>query len=308
MPINSLEFTTLMQQQLDQHIESAAVTGFMEANAGQVQYNGGRTIKLPTLSTTGLADYDRDKGFNNVGSVTLEFTPYTMTMDRGATFQLDAMDVNETNFIATAAAVMKDFQEKHVIPEIDAYRLSSLAKKAGEATNTEAIALTAANAFGKVREHARAVRDYVGQQVPLVCAITSEAMALIEDSDKYQRTVSIAGTGANDLNLGIRSIDGIQFLIVPSGRMKDKYEYLTGEGAGAAKDRFGFKPASDAKDINWLIFPRSVPIAVSKTDTIRLFTPETYQNAHAWKIDYRKYHDLWVKKSMLKALFACTKA
>lgn len=308
MPINTLEFTTIMQTQLDQQIEAEAVTGFMEANAGQVQYNGGRTIKLPTISTTGLADYDRDKGFNNMGSVTLAYTPYTMTTDRGTTFQLDAMDVNETNFVATAAAVMKDFQTSHVIPEIDAYRLSTLAQKAKEATNTEALALTAANAFSKVREHARAVRDYVGQQVPLVCTITSEAMGLIEDSDKYQRMVSIAGTGANDLNLGIRSIDGVYFIIVPSGRMQDKYEYLTGTGTGAAQERFGFKPATDAKGINWLLFPRTVPIAVSKTDTVRLFTPENYQNAHAWKIDYRKYHDLWVKKSMLKALFACTKA
>ena len=60
MAINTLEFTTIMQTQLDQQIEAEAVTGFMEANAGQVQYNGGRTIKLPTISTTGLADYDRD--------------------------------------------------------------------------------------------------------------------------------------------------------------------------------------------------------------------------------------------------------
>lgn len=308
MAINNLEFTTLMQTNLDQHIVAQAITGFMEANAGQVQYNGGRTIKLPTISTTGLADYDRDKGFNNVGSVTLEFTPYTMTMDRGTTFQLDAMDVNETNFVATAANVMRDFQANHVIPEIDAYRLSTLAQKAKEASNNEALTLTADNAFAKVREHARAVRDYVGQQVPLVCAITGEAMALIEDSDKFQRLVNIVGTGAQDLNLGIRSIDGIQFMLVPGGRMKDKYEYLTGTGSGSASERFGFKPASDAKDINWLIFPKNVPIAVSKTDIVRLFTPETYQNAHAWKIDYRKYHDLWVKKSRLKALFACTKA
>lgn len=52
--------------------------------------------------------------------------------------------------------------------------------------------------------------------------------------------------------------------------------------------------AADAKDINWIITVRQVPIAVSKTDVTRIFDPMTNQNANAWKIDYRKYHDLWI--------------
>ena len=39
---------------------------------------------------------------------------------------------------------------------------------------------------------------------------------------------------------------------------------------------------------------RQAPIAVSKTDVTRIFDPMTNQNANAWKIDYRKYHDLWI--------------
>ena len=31
-----------------------------------------------------------------------------------------------------------------------------------------------------------------------------------------------------------------------------------------------------------------------KTDVTRIFDPMTNQNANAWKIDYRKYHDLWI--------------
>ena len=42
------------------------------------------------------------------------------------------------------------------------------------------------------------------------------------------------------------------------------------------------------------------PIAVNKTDKIRIFDPNTNQDADAWKLDYRKYHDLWIMDEDLK--------
>jgi len=45
----------------------------------------------------------RDNGFNQ-GAVTLKYANYTLTQDRGRTFQLDSMDVDESNFVATAGA------------------------------------------------------------------------------------------------------------------------------------------------------------------------------------------------------------
>ena len=49
-----------------------------------------------------------------------------MTQDRGTSFQLDALDINETNFIANATRVVSLFQKEQVVPEIDAYRYSKL--------------------------------------------------------------------------------------------------------------------------------------------------------------------------------------
>lgn len=43
-----------------------------------------------------------------------------------------------------------------------------------------------------------------------------------------------------------------------------------------------------------LICPKNAPIAVSKTDNVKIITPEANQFADAWDIDYRKYHDLFV--------------
>lgn len=304
MPINTLEFTTLMAPKLDQQIVKEATSGWMEANAGQVDYNGGKTIKLPTLSTTGLGDYDRDAGFNRPGKVTLAYEPYTMTQDRGTSFQLDAMDVKETNFVASAGNVIKTFQSEHVIPEIDAYRYATLANKAKTASNHEAITVTASNALDKWRTHVRAVRDVVGIDAPLICTITSEALAMIEDNTKVQRILSVTDFNQGGMNFRVKTIDDVIFKVVPQARLYTKFIFETGE------TNFGFKPdtSGGTKAIQWLICPQNLPIAVSKTDKLRVFEPDINQGADAWKIDYRKYHDLWVLKSRLKALFACTKA
>ena len=125
MPINTLATATLFQQTLDLVAQQEALTGWMEANAGQVRYSGGAEVKIPKIALQGLGAYDRDNGYQQ-GAINLSYETRTMTQDRGRKFQLDPMDVDETNFVATASTVMGEFQRMWVVPEIDAYRLSKL--------------------------------------------------------------------------------------------------------------------------------------------------------------------------------------
>ena len=129
MAINTLATAALFQKTLDEAAVREATTGWMEANAGQVIYNGGAEVKIPKMTLQGMANYDRDKGYTQ-GSITLEYETRKMTQDRGRKFTLDAMDTNETNFVVNAAGAMAQFQREYVIPEIDAYRISKLASDA----------------------------------------------------------------------------------------------------------------------------------------------------------------------------------
>ena len=128
MAINTLEMAKIFQQELDKQMLTAGTSGWMEANASNVKYSGGDTVRMPVISTTGLAKYDRDEGFNQ-GAVTLAYKDYTLTQDRGRTFHLDSMDVNESNFVATAGTVVGEFQRLQVAPEIDAYRYSRMNRR-----------------------------------------------------------------------------------------------------------------------------------------------------------------------------------
>ena len=108
------------------------------------------------------------------------------------------------------------------------------------------------------------------------------------------------------MNFKVKSLDESVIRTAPSSRLKTKYEILDGTTSG--QEAGGLKAAADAKDINWIITPQRVPIAISKTDKLRVFEPDTNQKADAWKIDFRKYHDLWIKEADKKIIFVCVGA
>ena len=300
MAINTLQYSQQFQTVLDAQMLASATSAFMEANAGQVKYDGGDTVHIPEVSMQGLAKYDRDEGFNQ-GSVTLKFNPYKMTQDRGRTFQLDSMDVNETNFVATAGTVMGEFQRTQVIPEIDAYRYSKISALAtAENKVTTGFTPAVANILEKLEAEITEIQDVVGEEEGLIIVMSTKLRTILNNADKFNRYLNVAEFKNGSVNTTVKSFNDIPILGVPSARMKTAYVF--NDGKTANQQAGGFKADTGAKDINWIIMPQRAPIAVSKTDKVRVFTPELNQKADAWKIDYRKYHDLWIPKNRFAAI------
>ncbi|ADL53218.1 hypothetical protein [Clostridium cellulovorans] len=300
---NFSAYVTLFQQALDKQAVAKLTSGWMDANAGQVIYNGGKDIKIPKISMDGLADYNRSTGFTQ-GAVTLDYETKTMTMDRGRTFLLDSMDVNETNFVVSASNVMGQFQATKVVPEIDAYRYSTIATSCIDATtSTQVLAtggntITAANVLELLKADIAAIQDIVGGDVPLVISMSAIISSYLDQSDKINKNISIMDFEKGGITTKVKSIDMIPIIPVPSARLKTKYVFNDGVTSGQTAG--GFVADATAKNINWLITPQTAPIAVNKTDKVRIFDPATNQDADAWKLDYRKYHDLWIMDEALK--------
>lgn len=300
MAINTLQYSQQFQTVLDAQMLAGATSAFMEANAGQVKYDGGDTVHIPEISMQGLAKYDRDEGFNQ-GSVTLKFNPYKMTQDRGRTFQLDSMDVNETNFVATAGTVMGEFQRTQVIPEIDSYRYSKISALAtAENKVTTGFTPAVATILEKLEAEITEIQDVVGEDEGLIIVMSTKLRTILNNADKFNRYLNVAEFKNGSVNTTVKSFNDIPILGVPSARMKTAYVF--NDGKTANQQAGGFKADTGAKDINWIIMPQRAPIAVSKTDKVRVFTPELNQKADAWKIDYRKYHDLWIPKNRFAAI------
>lgn len=294
MPLNTLAYAAQLQTKLDEKAVVGLTSGWMDANASQVQYNGGNKVRMPEMEVTGLKDYDRDKGYPE-GSVTLTFKDYEMGMDRGTSFQLDAMDVNETNFIANATTVTSKFQKEHVLPEIDAYRYSklyALLKEAGKNTEYTAASDTV---YDALMDDIARVRDVVGDEVPLMVSIRQTVLSYLERHDKFTKILNLADFEAGVIKTKIRQIDNNFFKPVPTSRMKTAYVFADGKTAG--EESGGFKAADGAKNVNWIIMPQSAPIAVTKQDKMKIYDPDTYQKADAWFIGYRRYHEVWLPES-----------
>lgn len=302
MPINTLEYAKLFQQQLDLQAAQTSVTGWMEANAGQVIYNGGDEVKIPKIGVQGLGDYDRDDGYVQ-GAVTYEYETRTLTQDRGRKFQLDAMDVDETNFGIAAANVMSEFQRMHVVPEIDAYRLSKLATTAITAGNSEEYDPNISTITSKFIEHIYGIADKGIPEDMLVAHISYPVYATLISNDEIKKQIDVVTFSSGVVETRVRSINGVVLIPTVSSRMKSAYVFYDGSTTG--QEEGGFVPDDSAVDVNWIIMSRRAPIAVQKTDVIRIFDPMTYQKANAWGLDYRKYHDLWVLDNKVQEVFAC---
>ena len=306
MAINTLEMAKIFQQSLDKQMLVGATSGWMETNASNVKYNGGDTVRMPEISTTGLAKYDRDTGFNQ-GSVTLAYKDYQLTQDRGRTFHLDAMDIDESNFVASAGNVMGEFQRLQVIPEVDAYRYSRIVALAkGASHETATFTPTKDNILDALDADITKIQDIVGDGEPLVIVMSTPVRTILNGAKNIQRFLDVAQFKSGAIDTQVRTYNEIPILPVPSARMKTEYVFNDGKTSG--QENGGFKADTGAKSINWIVMARRAPIAISKTDKTRIFEPAVNQRADAWKLDYRKFHDLWIPANKLAGVWVNTGA
>ena len=297
---NSINYADIFQSVLDAQMVQESKTGWMDENAGRVIYNGGKTVKIPKLTMTGLGDYSRSTGYPE-GSVNLSYESFTMTQDRGAQFLLDQMDVDETNFAATAVSTLAEFQRTWVVPEVDAYRISKIAtyamKGAYASTNVEyGYTPAAATIIGKLADAVE-----IGGYDSYILATPDVVKALeVEIGANNISSVSFAQGGFDQT---VPAFNGRPIIKVDPSRMVTAIttaNLISGAGGGWSK-------ASSALDVNFIVVPRTAPIGVNKLDEPKIFEPREVQEYSGWLIDYRRYHDLWVPDNQLKGVYVSIK-
>ena len=294
-----------LQKGLLKHFEMGSLTRWMEGNAIGVDYKGGRKVTFTSLQTDGLGDYSRTSGYPR-GDITGSKTEFIMTQDRGREFVIDAADHDETGFLVTAGAVIKEFQTNHVIPEVDSYRISKIYSTVNTVSQGENISdedIPAQEVLDVLVGDIAHIRDtYIDSNVPLVIMMSGITQSML--GHQFVRGLEYQSFATGAVNTKVKSLDGDALMILPSRRLKSAYTFLDGTSSG--EEEGGFAPAPGAVDITWMIVPLTAPIAVGKIDKLRVFTPEQYQVMHAWKIDYRLYHDLWLHEKDVDSIFIRT--
>ncbi len=284
------EYASVLQKSLDKQIAQKSVTGWMEDNAKNTQYSGGKFIKIGKVSFKGgMSDYDREKGYS-AGAAEFAFETFEMKMDRNKRLHVDRMDVEESGFTIAAANLASEFQRVKVIPEIDSYRIMKLAQAAAM---TDTYTPTASTLYSKLMEDIGKLRDVVGDE-ELVIMTTHTIGTMIDTTDKISKFFSTTDFTRGNITTKIQSIDNIPVIRTPGARMKSNFVFYPGNSDG---DDGGFASAADAKNINWIITVKTAPVAVSKTDNLKIIVPDDNQRADGWDLPYRKYHDIFIPEN-----------
>lgn len=290
---NTIEKVALIQTTLDKAMIQGAVTGFMEGNVGNLIYNGGDEVKIPMIDMDGLANYNRQSGFVD-GDVSLAYQTMKMTQDRGRGFTVDPNDIDESGVLDLMSQLAGEFQRTKVMPEVDAYRISKVVQLT-PAANRTVYTPAAGTILKKMTEDIGAVRDEIGSDEQLVMLVSTPVSTILNTSTELGKKLDVTDFMRGEITTKVKSLDGVPLLVAPSARMFSRITLLP-DGKG------GFTKAEGAAAINYIIMPRSAAIAVSKTDNMRLFDPQTWQKAHAWHMDYRKFHDIWIPKNRLAGI------
>ena len=240
---NTIEAAKIFQQQLDELAVQSLFTGFMEQNTNGIKYTGGDEIKIPDIDMDGQANYNRNTGYVK-GAVNVAYQTLKMTQDRGRKFYLDAMEVDESNFIAEASRVMGKYQKTKVIPEIDAYRISKLATYAmgvdGDLQARYNYTLDG-NIIKEIKKGIKTVRENGADEV-FILATYDTVSAVEEVSLGKLQSVTFSQGG---IDTRVPSIDGCPLIYVPSNRMYSSIQLLDGTTVG--QEQGGYKKADDAK-------------------------------------------------------------
>lgn len=295
MAINNFTngYAEKFSSELDKAYVQKAVTGFLADNVLRAKFVGAKTVVIPDIDFVGLVDYDRDNGFNR-SAVTVAQTPFTMAMDRGRSIQIDREDIDETGIANLAGQVMGEYVRTQVVPECDAYVLSKLAGVANTKNQTEA--WSASEPYKAFTNMLHKVQEAAGYDEEIVCFVDSAALAALENSAEFTKSITVSEFKQGEVNLKVKSINGVAIIPVQSARMKSAFKY--------DKEGGGFEPDSQAKDIHMLMLPKKAASLVKKTEKMRIWSPEQNLDADAYKFDYRVYYDVFVKKSGMDSIYA----
>ncbi len=294
MSINSIENATRYSEELDRLFTQKSVTGFFADNNLTAKFVGAKTVIIPDVNFQGLSDYDRNNGFAK-GAIRVSNTSHTMTMDRARSLHIDREDLDETGIANLAGNILGEYVRTNVVPECDAYVISKLATIAKSRSNTVNGDINAP--LEALNELILNVQDKVGFDEELVAFVDSNIYAKLNNSSEISKQLIVSDFKQGDINLKVRSLNGVAIIPVTSSRMKTDFLFQSGEQGG-------FKPADNSSQVYMLVCPKSGAHLVKKTEKMRIFTPENNVDADAYKFDYRIYYDVFVNKSGLDTIWA----
>lgn len=260
----ALNYATEYSRALSQAFPYVLNFGALYATPNNNRYRwvNAKTIEIPSISTTGRVNANRDsigvaqRNYDNA------WEPKTLTNERKWSTLVHPMDIIQTHMVTTIQNITQVFNEEQKFPEMDAYTISKIyadwlttidpvTEQARAADTTQ---LTVSNIL-EVFDNLMLKMD--NERVPAngrILYVTHEVNKIIKNADKVSRSIDVE-SGPNAIDRRVNRLDEVQIIPVPATLMKTLYDFTA-----------GWSIADGASQINmFLVHPISVITPVSYT-------------------------------------------
>ncbi len=265
-------------------------------NNGLYRPLNGRSIQIPSMTTSGAKAVDRDnldgvftRNFNS------EYESKDMSMYREWPTLLDPMDIDQTNMVYTIANATRTFNQFEKIPEMDAYALSKVAGYATAAGNVDTTVLTTANILTQWDEYLAIMTE---NRVPMegrVCYVTPQTYKLLKEAAGITRFIDMGNT-TGYFTRNIAWMDGVMIKQIPSDLMQTKFDFTV-----------GWVKAAGAKQINMMLLQPLSLIAPIIYET-SMITPPSANTKGKWLYYESYYYDVFALNKRTGGLYVNTAA
>lgn len=256
MPLGTVNYATEYSNALAQKFPFVLNFGalYSTPNNGRYRWVNAKTIEIPSISTTGRVDADRDSIATAQRNYSNAWETKTLVHERKWSTLVHPMDIDESNQVNTIANITQVFNDEHKFPEMDAYTVSKIYTD-WLTTKDEDGSNRAADETALTVENVLAVFDKLmlkmdNERVPAngrILYATHEVKTMLKQAQGMQRTFDVQ-SGQSAIDRTISRIEEVEIIGVPASLMKTAYNFTT-----------DFAPASNALQINmFLVHPAAV--------------------------------------------------
>lgn len=240
-------------------------------NNNRYRWVNAKTIEIPSISTTGRVDANRDTVAFAQRNYENAWETKTLTNQRKWSTLVHPMDIDQTNMVTTIANITQVFNETQKFPEMDAYTISkiyhdwttSIAGDAAHGAYTgKTASITTLTETSILGEFDDMMLEMDNRMVPpngRILYVTNEVKTMLKNAqidanNTLGRSISVE-SGPNAIDRRISRLDEVQVIGVPATLMKTLYDFSA-----------GWTPAGNAAQVNMmLIHPLAVITPVSYT-------------------------------------------
>ena len=264
---NTIELATKCVTMLDEVYKQSSKTMVLDSGSDIVTMtNDTREFKIPKYDMDGLGDYSHTERYA-AGDVKLEWETKKPNYDRGRKFAVDAMD-NEKSIALAFGLLSSEFMRTKVVPEMDAMRFAQYASTTGIQKKAETFA-TVTDITNAIIALDEAEVTETGRYL----FVTPTLLQMINAMDTYKSKAMMERFAS--------------IVTVPQSRFYTAIDTLDGKSSNEKAG--GFKKATGASDINFMIVDKAAVLQVQKHVVSKIIAPEVNQSMDAWAFYYRTY-------------------